>query len=102
MPFFYPLCLPNYGSSVWSKKQKICSTTCDFFRNDSCPGKVDLLAGSIKTDFIHIDEKLHYGIKSILTDECSNDVIYDNRNTDKEKDCFFEKGKYTYLYFNLS
>ena len=100
--YFYPLCLSNYGSSVWSKKQKICSATCVSFRNDLCPGKVDLLAESIKSKFIKFDEKLNDGIKSILTDECSNNAIYDNRNSDKEKDCFFEKGKSTSLCFSLN
>ena len=40
--------------------------------------------------------------KNLVADGCNNDGIYDNRNTHKENDCFFEKVKSTYLYFSLN
>ena len=54
---FLSLLFTQHGSSVSSKKQKICSFACDFYRNQVCSGKVDLLVESVKTNFVDIDEK---------------------------------------------
>lgn len=101
--YLYPLCIPNGSSNIWSKKQKICDSACNFFRDDLCAGKTDRLARLVTINYIAIDQEFKDGIISILKDECTND-LYDNNYISKEKDCYFEKGTLTlcsYIWFEL-
>ena len=90
--YLYPLCIPNGNSEVWSKKQKVCNSACNFFRDDLCAGKTDRLARLVTINYIDIDQQFKDGIISVLKDECTNNDVYDNNYISKEKDCFFEKG----------
>ena len=100
--YLYPLCIPNGSSNVWSKKQKICDSACNFFRDDLCAGKTDRLASLITIDYIDINQQFKDSIISILKEKCTNNDVFDNNYISKEKDCFFEKGMpHTYIWFEF-